>query len=206
MTSHDFTVYTKQGIAYTRISSLLKFLPNPELDAWRMKVGTAVANREKKRSQQIGHEVDQAITATLRGQLVPKVLKLKPEVVSALAGFHKWHHLNPIQPIALQEPVYDEQLKIAGTPDCVCPEEALDWKATNQLRWENVVQVIAYWPMIEHTYGIKLKQYRLVRFDKFLATWEEKVIPWQPAIHELIQHLVPVYHGWQALTAQLEVV
>lgn len=201
----DLAYYERNGRRYDRVTRIVHLFPNPDLDEWKAKVGKAAAKKESTRTAKIGSLVDEYISGVIVGgkPAIPK--KAAPEVVSAIAGFNLWRGVNPIEPVAVQEPVYDDKLGIAGTPDCVCHTEAIDWKVTSAIRWEHIIQVIGYWPMIEATYGVTLERYRIVRFDRMLATWEEKIIPWQPAIHELFVHLVGVYQGWKMLTNPKEV-
>lgn len=197
----DGAYYEKDGRRYDRVTRVLSIWPEPELASWRERVGKAVANRTMKQTQKLGQEFDQLVQAYLE-TLVEPVRSRKPELYSGFRAFQEWLALNPIEPLHLQVTVYDEDLGLAGTPDCITFDESLDWKLTNQLHLTNVLQQVLYWPMIEQQYGLTLRQARVVRFDKTLATYEEKIITREnyEVLRPLAVHLVKVYQGWQTLT------
>lgn len=196
----DLPYYEKDGRRYDRVTRILSLWPEPELAAWRESVGKAVANRTMKQAQKLGQEFDVLVQGYLETRVVP-VRSRKPELYAGFRAFEAWVALNPIQPLHLQVTVYDEVLGIAGTPDCVTRDESLDWKLTNQLKLVNVLQQVLYWPMIEQQHGLTLRLARVVRFDKTLATFEEKILTQAAyeALRPVAVHLIQFYQDWQTL-------
>ncbi len=193
----DADTYLKDNQEYLRVGRVLDLIPEPHLLEWKLDVGRAIANRTVKRAIAIGDEVDVAITASLRGEQV-STKKLRVESGQCLRGFVEWRQLNPIKPLRLQETVYDHQLMVAGTPDCVTETEIIDWKTTSQIKLRHVYQVLAYWWMLTHFEGLKIRQARIVRFDKILGTYEERVIPWQQDMYNGYESLAKfAVHWWK---------
>ena len=206
------TAYEQAGVRYDRITSVIhRTWPDPSLQDWRASVGKVRADRALRHGEKIGKLVDKQITGLLRGEPMKAKLLTAIEVKQAMRAFTEWHRLNPFQPTALQQTLLDPQARVGGTPDCLS-DEGFDWKVTGQLGLPHLLQINRYWRLAE-AQGISLRQYRLVRFDKILGIWEERILTpdgilWdgQQITRETLDHTfaycLGLYRSWQVLTQQ----
>ena len=205
------THYEQDGIRYDRITEVIGTTwPKPELQDWRAQVGKARANRDLRHAEHIGKVVDEAITAVLAGRL-PKPFH-SAEVKQAMRGFGEWHDLNPIKPVAMQIPLLNPTRGIGGTPDCLTLPEGFDWKTSARFNFTQILQADQYWRLAT-LYGYELRQFRLVRFDKILGTWEELIlmpngIQWNERwisrdfLGQTFDTLLTLYRQWQYVNGQ----
>ena len=206
------TTYEQDGLSYDRITEIISHTwPMPELQDWRASVGKARANRDLKHAQHIGTVVDKSITALWAGLKPP--LNLSVEVRQALRGFKEWKALNAdLTPVAMQVPILDGLRVVGGTPDFLTASEGIDWKTSARFSFTSVLQIDQYWRLAE-LMGYSLRQYRLVRFDKILGTWEERIlhpegIDWSSQwltrdfLGNTFTHLLGIYRAWQFTMGQ----
>ena len=196
--------YTRDGIQYRRVTRLLDWLPNSALLDWKLRVGKTEANRIVRQAEKVGTEVDRLISASLVRESVSLTSKQLP-IQNCLKAYQEWQlwnvpHADRI--LSIQTTYYDEDAKIAGTPDLVYDHEIIDWKCTSAIRQQHVFQVICYWHLVSLA-GYPIRQARIVRLDPQLATFEELVVKqYDPTVYAMINLLGQVEPMWKQLTGK----
>lgn len=146
----DGEFYYKGDIAYDRITKITDYFAPPELVEWKVKVGKKEANRISRIALKFGKEVDDRIRANPLSPVAKK--KEKAEVVNAIAAWNSWLlHYQPLE-IRFPETLYDEDRKIAGTPDFEWLDREGVWtltdiKTSREIRPANFFQLGGYGSM-----------------------------------------------------------
>lgn len=153
---------TPEGNSYPSVTSVLGFEPNPELDAWREKVGEEEATRIGNRAKARG---------TLVHAYAEDYLNNK-ELNISMFDIDMWRKLklilNRINNIRLLEgKLYSDKLQVAGTTDCLADfDEVLsliDFKTSGRLKTKEEIfsyflQATCYACMVYERYNLKVKQ------------------------------------------------
>jgi len=170
---HDFMDRCEKGELkplnkYPGVTTILsKTKDAPGLDAWRLRVGDAEADRVLKESHAYGNSLDKMLSDCWnegwnldehKGELGYKMfLQLKP-------------HLKHVDPIAIQLSIWSDRLKVRGILDCLCFYKGkltlLDFKnARHEKKPEYVedyfLQCTLYSMMLFDLLGIQIKQIAL---------------------------------------------
>lgn len=174
--NHEF--YLKDGVEYDRVTKVLDYFALPQLVAWKVKVGSKEARRQGTTAKKIGTNVDEWIKADIMGNRYPKLINL--EAKNCVEAYNKWKKDYKIKTsdVKAGETVYDDENKVAGTPDLWRYEECIDVKCSVAIR-------PAYWLQV-NWYAfqrISTQSRSILRLDKNLAVYEYEVKP--VSIHEI---------------------
>ncbi len=160
----DEEFYVKDEVNYERVTSVLGYFTPPSLVKWQLRVGTKEAKRIKTVSMKIGTNVDEAIRADVIG-LDPIKLKSQ-EAKNCFKAYKQWRKDYAIKNIQSATTLYDEEAKIAGTPDLWMPDETCDIKCASSIRMN-------YWLQTEWYARKKGHGYKsILRLDSALAEYE----------------------------------
>lgn len=149
---------TPTGNVYPSVTTVLKELPNPALDAWRKRVGRKKAEATSKAATDRGTALHKAVEGHLLNQL-----RQKQDLFIQRLFNQVWPVLNAVDNIRLiEKSIYSDRMCMAGTPDCIAEYygvlSVIDFKtATDSKRedWINgyYAQAGAYSMMYNELYG-----------------------------------------------------
>lgn len=159
------TYATPDGIDYPSVTTVLKRIPNPALDAWRLAMGEERARIISQRAAARGR----AIHAVAERYLLND-LNWRPKMPTTRSNF------SFIKPIlddhvgivkGIEIPLYSHALKTAGRSDLVAEYDGImsivDFKGSDKEKDEErahsyFLQATAYSVMFEEMYGIRVPQ------------------------------------------------
>lgn len=169
---------TESGKIYPSISTILKLLTKTGIDAWRNRVGHAVADRISNESIQVGNTLHKMIETYLNNKPLPTVEEFK-YVFSPIVLFET------VKPIldqnidnihALEMKIYSDELELAGTVDCVAKFNGelsvIDFKNSRKKKTRSQInnyelQTLAYSIMWKQCMGMDIKQGVII-----IANWD----------------------------------
>jgi len=194
---NDAEFYTKGGVSYTRVTSILGYFADPKLVAWKMRVGAKEAKRISTVAMKRGTNVDEAIRAHVSGEKVGKFKTQEEE--NCFKAYLQWREDYNIQDCKSATTLFDDDALIAGTPDLWLPDETLDIKCAGHIR-EN------YWLQTEwyaRKHGDSFKS--ILRLDGNLGQYEYVLKPVSDYEFQIFEALVSVYRFYnEAPVTELE--
>jgi genome maintenance exonuclease 1 len=148
---------TPNGSLYPSVTTVLASIPNAALDQWRNAVGEEEANRVSKLASSRGTRMHTFCEDYLKGRN-PKLDIFDRQSYKGLST-----HLDQIEYIAIEEMLYSDQLRVAGTLDCLGKYKGkmciIDFKSTSTLKHEGEfdsywLQTAAYSMMVYERMGL----------------------------------------------------
>ena len=132
---------TPEGNLYPSVTTVLASLPNTSLDAWRASVGASEADRVSKLAAARGTRLH-AFCEDYLLKRNPKIDVFDRESYSGLT-----EHLDRVEPIAIEQFMYSDRLRVAGTPDCIGKYNGelyvIDFKTTSRQKHDG--EFDSYW-------------------------------------------------------------
>ena len=132
---------TPEGNLYPSVTTVLASLPNTSLDAWRASVGASEAERVSKLAAARGTRLH-AFCEDYLLKRDPKIDVFDRESYSGLTD-----HLDRVEPIAIEQFMYSDRLRVAGTPDCIGKYNGelcvIDFKTTSRQKHDG--EFDSYW-------------------------------------------------------------
>lgn len=132
---------TPDGNIYPSVTTVLASLSNTSLDAWRASVGASEAERVSKLAAARGTRLH----AFCEDYLLKRNPKLDVFDRQSYAGLTE--HLDMIEPIAVEQFMYSDRLRVAGTPDCIAKYNGelcvIDFKTTSREKHDG--EFDSYW-------------------------------------------------------------
>lgn len=185
--------YIINGEEYHRITRVKSVINNEGLNRWRSRLGDVEADKVMKERQQVGTNTHKAIELTLDKSFVDLDL-YNEEVKQNVFLINEMREKCNLEPDALEQKLWSEQHKIAGTADYIgtyrtykkylkrkrepkFPYESfviIDWKTSTQIYDDYWIQLSAYVKMFEDLTGIKLDGAVIVQFRNNKIKVEEK--------------------------------
>jgi genome maintenance exonuclease 1 len=159
---------TPEGFLYPSVTTVLSSIPNPGLDAWRNAVGEDEANRISKKATSRGTKLH----SFCEDYLLKRNPKLDMFDKEAYKGLTK--HLDLIEPIAIEEQLYSNKLRVAGTLDCLGKYDSelfvIDFKTTSSLKHDGEfdsywLQTAAYSVMVYERLGLVVPNLLIIMQD-----------------------------------------
>ena len=157
---------TPEGNVYPSITTILGNQPKPGLVEWRKRVGDIEANRVMKEASSLGTAVHDLCEQYLYNY------KLKTSNNEATSIFNRLRFLlgNIDNIIGLEIPLYSDQLKVAGTADCIAEYNGklsvIDFKTSKKPKKEGWIE----------DYYIQAFFYAIAFFERTGAIPEQVVI------------------------------
>lgn len=187
MGNMNYKNYEKDGEEFARITSVLSYFKSQDLVDWICAKGKAESNRVKKVAMGIGTNVDEAIKADI---LAEKAVKLKTQ--EAKTCFEAWKdwmrdHAPIHGTMKIGVPLFDYELKVAGTPDILIYREVIDVKCSSEIRPEYWLQTEFYARQLGYSHK------SILRLDKNLGIYEYKKMPVNDEHWEAVCGLIKAY-------------
>ena len=132
---------TPAGNVYPSITSILGSIPKPGIEEWRKKVGEEEAQRIMKESSELGTQVHNLCEQYLYN--IPLKHDYPDEAVSV---FNRLRFIlsNVDNITGLELPLYSDELRVAGTTDCVAEYNGvlsvIDFKTSRKAKREGWIE------------------------------------------------------------------
>lgn len=193
-----FSDYKIDNKSVPGVTTILRVIGKPELETWMRKVGFEEADKIKIEAASWGDKVHNA----LEDKLMHSIDSTDPAIKLIVDNYVIWAADKVEKIIALEEAVYNDELKYAGTCDQVALMKdgtlaILDFKTSNSV-----------WP----EYGLQLSAYRncnrthnnlfnpreitksiIVHYNKKTKKWEEHVIEEDPGLFTVFRSALNIY-------------
>ena len=132
---------TPEGNVYPSVTTVLASVPNASLDAWKRSVGDAEAERVSKLAAARGTRLHAFCEDYLTGKN-PVLDMFDRQAYTGLT-----EHLDMIEPIAIEQFMYSDRLRVAGTPDAIAKYKGklsvIDFKTTSREKFDG--EFDSYW-------------------------------------------------------------
>jgi hypothetical protein len=179
------------GNIYPSVTTVISVLPTPELDQWREAIGEEQAQKISLRATQCGTKLHTFCENYLLGNKP----KLDPFDRDAYRGLT--NHLDKIEHISIEEMLWSDALKVAGTLDCLGYYDGklsiIDFKTTSALKHDGEfdsywLQTAAYAHMVYERRGLIVPNLRLIMqclTDGECHTYHQRTCDWLPKFKNL---------------------
>jgi hypothetical protein len=181
----DDKYYTRNGINYERVTTIINYFADPKLVAWKMKVGAKEAKRISTIAMKRGTSVDDAIRLHVMEGKLPKFKTQEEE--NCFKAYLQWREDYNVKDISSAVTQYDDEAKIAGTPDLWLPDETCDIKCAGHIRDNYWLQT--EWYARKKGHGFK----SILRLDGSLGIYEYKKIPVSDYHLQVFNALITAY-------------
>jgi hypothetical protein len=192
----DDKYYMRDGQNYTRVTSILNYFADPKLVAWKLKVGAKEAKRISTIAMKRGTLVDDAIRLHVMEGKIPK-FKTQEES-NCFKAYLQWREDYGIKDISSATTQYDDEAKIAGTPDLWLPDETCDIKCAGHIRDNYWLQT--EWYARRKGHGFK----SILRLDGNLSQYEYVRKPVSDYELQVFEALVTAYKYYIPLTTEAD--
>ena len=134
--------YEKDGKKYLRVTSLLAHFPDPELQKWELRIGSAEAARIKKAATDTGSNVDAWCRAQIMERELPKLLN--DDAKRCADQFLVWRERYGYR-LTEGKRLYSDELLVCGEPDILADDDmVIDIKAAKMISSKYRIQVGCY--------------------------------------------------------------
>ena len=171
---------TEEGKKYPSVTTVLAAWPNPAIENWIKRVGEKTAENIRRESLNFGSLTHEILEIIFNNNF----MKLNNEdytpmkyggsieaATSLVSRIVKSGELGPI--LGLESSLYDDNLKVAGTLDCLAYYNGkltvFDFKTTRKnlnIRVEHLIQCAAYSTMFSNYSGIPVEQIAVAQVTK----------------------------------------
>ena len=171
---------TEEGEKYPSVTTVLAAWPNPAIENWIKRVGEKTAENIRRESLNFGSLTHEILEIIFNNNF----MKLNNEdytpmkyggsieaAASLVSRIVKSGELGPI--LGLESSLYDDNLKVAGTLDCLAYYNGkltvFDFKTTRKnlnIRVEHLIQCAAYSTMFSNYSGIPVEQIAVAQVTK----------------------------------------
>ena len=167
---NDSQYYVKDGHNYERVTSILGYFQSPDLVKWKLKVGAKEAKRISTIAMKRGTNVDEYIRKHAETGEKPAKFKSNEEE-NCFKAYLQWRaDYNP-QGLSSATTLFDDESRIAGTPDLWMQDETLDIKCASAIRPTYWLQT--EWYARKKGHGFK----SILRLDGNLSIYEYVRVP-----------------------------
>lgn len=182
---------TPDGNLYPSVTTVLSSIPKPGLDAWRKAVGDEEADKVSRRATKRGTALHTYCEDYLNGKN-PKL-----DVFDKMAYKGLSAHLDYIEPIAIEEQLYSDRLRVAGTLDCLGKYKGelyiIDFKTTSSLKHDGEfdsywLQTAAYSAMVYERLNLVVPDLLIIMQDLTAGecnVYRQKSSIWLPRFKEI---------------------
>lgn len=191
----DGQFYTRDGVLYERVTSVLGYFTPPNLVKWQLRVGAKEAKRVKTVSMKIGTNVDDAIRADVMGEQPVKLIS--DAARNCFKAYKQWREDYNIKDISSATTLFDDEAKIAGTPDLWLIDETCDIKCASSIRENYWLQT--EWYARKKGHGFK----SILRLDGNLAQYEYKKLPVDDYHLQVFDALITAYRFYNKAPSQM---
>jgi hypothetical protein len=150
--------YLIRGKKYARVTRINSIIDKPELRNWYMKTGSVKAKEILKTRSSFGSTAHKLIEITLKGEQLSE--NYDSFLIDTIKVFNKWRETHELIPQSLEQRLWSEKYKYAGTCDYVGSFDGKfmigDWKTSKGIYPEYWLQLSAYVLAFEEQTGLKL--------------------------------------------------
>lgn len=184
---------------YLSVTTALGYLGNGEIEAWRNAVGAEEADKVSRRAASRG---------TTMHENIEQFLLNKDVVTNNILDANMFQQMKPLladvsEVYALEYPLYSDNLKLAGTVDCIAKYKGdyciIDFKSSGRIKDQYeidsyFIQTSIYSIMFQEMYGIKIQNLLIMMAIEFSKPklFEGIRSDWFPAIADLVKKLKTV--------------
>lgn len=191
---------TPDGV-FPSVTSVLSTANSPGLDAWRESVGHDVAEKIAKKAAATGTRLHSYCEDYLKG-LNPKLDIFDSQIFKSIN-----YHLDLINPVLIEKPLWSKRLRVAGTIDCFGTYNKklsiIDFKTSRQEKWPGEfdtywMQTAAYASMIEEHTGRKISNLVIIMQNTSLGQtniFSQDADDWIHKFEELRSQFQGEYRG-----------
>jgi len=151
--------YLIHGVKYARVTRINSIIDKPELRYWLQKTGAAKSKEILKTRSNFGSMLHKMIEVTLKGEKLSD--NYDQYLMDSIKVFEKWRGLHEIIPQALEQHLWSNTHKFAGTCDFIGLVDGklmiLDWKSSRSIYDEYFLQMSAYVAAFYEQTGIKVE-------------------------------------------------
>lgn len=182
-TDHGRFYRTVDGILPS-VTTVLSGIPTPWLTTWRDEVGHEVADRITRKAAATGTRLHKYCEDYLAGK------DCKLDIFDTQTFRSIKQHLDLINPVFVEKPLWSKELAVAGTIDCFGSYKKkisiIDFKTARQEKWEGEfdsywMQTAAYAKMVEEHTGKRIDNLVIIMQNTTLGTtsvFEQKTSDW----------------------------
>jgi len=168
--------YLIKGVRYSRVTRINSIIDKPELRAWYQKTGAVKAKEILKTRSSFGSTVHKLIEITLLGNEISE--NYDSFILESINIFNKWLTKNKLLPQSLEQHLWSDKYKYAGTCDFIgiCNNKFVigDWKTSKGIYPEYWLQLSAYVMAFEEQTGLKLDGAFILQIRDGEYRFEEK--------------------------------
>ena len=117
--------YVIDGEKYDRVTRILDIIAKPEFYRWYGKYGYEYCQNHMENRATFGTQAHKNFERILKGEDVD-IYGVGRELSDTLQQFMKWCNDNDLQPIYIEQHLFDPDLKVAGTADFIGYYIAID--------------------------------------------------------------------------------
>jgi len=151
--------YLIKGIKYTRVTRILSIIDKPELRNWYADTGRVKAREILKKRATFGSTLHKLIEVSLSGEKITKE-NYDKSIIETFNLFENWKNKNNIIIEAVEQHLWSDKYKYAGTCDCIAiingKRVLCDWKTSKGIYPEYVLQIAAYFHAFKELTNIEL--------------------------------------------------
>lgn len=193
--------------AIASVTTILDVRANPDLQAWKDRVGMDEVSKRQQESSELGNRVHKYIEAVIKRPREP--FGIMPDIASYVDGFHGW--VDKVSPKFLHSELYveSELHEYCGTADIICEIDGEPWvvdiKTTGRIRDSHGLQLAAYEQAYYEQTGIRSRRAVLqltpeikrgYRFKEFTDDDDFGVFMAHKTIFDWLQSKKPVRKVW----------
>lgn len=187
--------YLIRGKKYSRVTRINSVIDKPELRAWYAKTGAAKAKEVLMKRAGFGSTLHKLIEVTLKGEELSD--NYDSFLLDSMDIFNKWADKNELMPQSLEQHLWSEKHKYAGTCDyigiCNGKLMILDWKTSKGIYDEYWLQMSAYVQAFEELTGIKIDSVGILQIRDGEYRFQEKTYD------EIMTKYFPVFLAAQTI-------
>lgn len=186
------------GVIAPSVTEVLGIVRKPFLEFWRGKNGNIVCDQILRDSQDVGHEIHEAIESYFQGHELPE---LGANAARMFSHFRAWALQSGANPLEIELNMASNIYKFHGTCDAVLEIDGklllCDWKTSSSIDKLHGVQLSAYAQMYRELTGKEITEGIIVRMDKKEAAkkpFETKTFTDLPRYFEVFKACMAVHN------------
>ncbi len=180
--------YIKDKIKYDRVTSILDYFQDPHLTKW--KLDTEDYKEISKTAKQIGTRVHNLIKMDYEKGKYSLTPNDSVSIVNCMKAYEEWKKVEKPQITSIEQTLFNDKLRIAGTYDIVLGLGTLiDIKTSTSIKSNYWLQLNMY----SYLANERFVNLAILRLDKFTGEYEYKTIPYDKRLVNIYLCLLNYY-------------